>query len=488
MKTDGYSKMPGRRFGQPLVLWSVNRMAEKRYEMDMCSGPLLSKILAFTLPLILSSVLQLLFNAADVIVVGRYAGSTALAAVGSTGPLINLIVNLFMGLSVGVSVTVARHYGAREYTDVAHAVHTSVFMSLLGGVAVGAFGFLMAKPLLTLMGSPADVIDQAALYVRIYFIGMPASMLYNFGSAILRAVGDTKRPLYYLSAAGVLNVLLNLLFVIRFSMGVAGVALATILSQYVSAALILTCLMRSESCYQLHLGALSFHKAEVRSIIRIGLPAGLQSSLFAISNVVVQSSINSFGSVAMAGSAAAANIEGFVYVSMNSVAQASLSFTSQNIGARQYERIGKICRTCLLLAALLGLLLGNGAYLLRDVLLGLYSPDPAVIEAGAARLLVIGSTYFLCGMMDTLACMLRAMGRSLLPMVVTIIGACGLRILWIYTVFPLDRTFFTLFLSYPITWGVTGTVHAVCYLVTKKQLLRRAREEGALDPADVNAS
>ena len=450
-------------------------MAEKRYEMDMCSGPLLSKILAFTLPLILSSMLQLLFNAADVIVVGRYAGSTALAAVGSTGALINLIVNLFMGLSVGVSVTVARHYGAREYADVTTTVHTAILMSIIGGIAAGAFGFFMAKPLLALMGSPADVIDQAALYVRIYFIGMPASMFYNFGIAVLRAVGDTKRPLYYLSAAGVLNVLLNLLFVIRFSMGVAGVALATSISQYLSAALIAICLMRSESCYRLHWDELALHKDKALPIIRIGLPAGLQSSIFAISNVVIQSSINSFGSIAMAGSAAAANIEGFVYVSMNSVAQASLSFASQNIGARRYERISKISRTCLLLAALFGLVLGNGVYLLHDTFLRFYSPDPAVIEAGALRLSVICTTYFLCGLMDTLACILRAMGKSLLPMVVTIIGACGLRVLWIYTVFPLDRTFFTLFLSYPITWGVTAAVHAVCYFFTKRTMLRRAQ-------------
>ena len=357
-------------------------MAEKRYEMDMCSGPLLSKILAFTLPLILSSMLQLLFNAADVIVVGRYAGSTALAAVGSTGALINLIVNLFMGLSVGVSVTVARHYGAREYADVTTTVHTAILMSIIGGIAAGAFGFFMAKPLLALMGSPADVIDQAALYVRIYFIGMPASMFYNFGSAVLRAVGDTKRPLYYLSAAGVLNVLLNLLFVIRFSMGVAGVALATSISQYLSAALIAICLMRSESCYRLHWDELALHKDKALPIIRIGLPAGLQSSIFAISNVVIQSSINSFGSIAMAGSAAAANIEGFVYVSMNSVAQASLSFASQNIGARRYERISKISRTCLLLAALFGLVLGNGVYLLHDTFLRFYSPDPRRNRSG----------------------------------------------------------------------------------------------------------
>lgn len=458
-------------------------MAEKRYEMDMCSGPLLSKILAFTLPLVLSSVLQLLFNAADVVVVGRYAGSTALAAVGSTGSLINLIVNLFMGLSVGVSVVVARHYGAQQYADVNTAVHTAMLMSLIGGAMSGILGFLLAYPLLQLMGSPADVIDQAALYVRIYFIGMPASMVYNFGSAILRAVGDTKRPLYYLSVAGVLNVLLNLLFVIRFSMGVAGVAVATVISQYVSAALIVICLMRSESCYRFHWAELALHKDKVLPILRIGVPAGLQSSIFAISNVVIQSSVNSFGSVAMAGSAAAANIEGFVYVTMSSVSQASLSFASQNIGARLYDRVGKICRTCLLLAAFFGILFGNAAYLLHDTLLGFYSLDPAVIAAGAERLSIIGATYFLCGLMDTLACMLRAMGKSLLPMVVTIIGACGLRIVWVYTVLPLDPTFFTLFLSYPITWGITGAVHAVCYFFTKRQMLRRAREEGSLHPA-----
>ncbi len=458
-------------------------MAEKRYEMDMCSGPLLSKILAFTLPLVLSSVLQLLFNAADVVVVGRFAGSTALAAVGSTGSLINLIVNLFMGLSVGVSVVVARHYGAQQYADVNTAVHTAMLMSLIGGAMSGILGFLLAYPLLQLMGSPADVIDQVALYVRIYFIGMPASMVYNFGSAILRAVGDTRRPLYYLSVAGVLNVLLNLLFVIRFSMDVAGVAVATVISQYVSAALIVICLMRSESCYRFHWAELALHKDKVLPILRIGVPAGLQSSIFAISNVVIQSSVNSFGSVAMAGSAAAANIEGFVYVTMNSVSQASLSFASQNIGARLYDRVGKICRTCLLLAAFFGILFGNAAYLLHDTLLGFYSPDPAVIAAGAERLSIIGATYFLCGLMDTLACMLRAMGKSLLPMVVTIIGACGLRIVWVYTVLPLDPTFFTLFLSYPITWGITGAVHAVCYFFTKCQMLRRAREEGSLHPA-----
>lgn len=458
-------------------------MAEKRYEVDMCSGPLLSKILAFTLPLVLSSVLQLLFNAADVVVVGRFAGSTALAAVGSTGSLINLIVNLFMGLSVGVSVVVARHYGAQQYADVNTAVHTAMLMSLIGGAMSGILGFLLAYPLLQLMGSPADVIDQAALYVRIYFIGMPASMVYNFGSAILRAVGDTRRPLYYLSVAGVLNVLLNLLFVIRFSMDVAGVAVATVISQYVSAALIVICLMRSESCYRFHWAELALHRDKVLPILRIGVPAGLQSSIFAISNVVIQSSVNSFGSIAMAGSAAAANIEGFVYVTMSSVSQASLSFASQNIGARLYDRVGKICRTCLLLAAFFGILFGNAAYLLHDTLLGFYSPDPAVIAAGAERLSIIGATYFLCGLMDTLACMLRAMGKSLLPMVVTIIGACGLRIVWVYTVLPLDPTFFTLFLSYPITWGITGAVHAVCYFFTKRQMLRRAREEGSLHPA-----
>ena len=449
-------------------------MADNRYEMDMCSGPVLNKIIIFTLPMICSSMLQLLFNAADIIVVGRFAGQTALAAVSSTGALINLIVNLFMGLSVGVSVTVARHYGAHEFKDVSDTVHTAVLMSLVGSVICCIMGVLLARPLLELMGSPYDVIDQATLYVRIYFLGMPASMFYNFGSGILRAVGDTKRPLYFLTIAGVINALLNLLFVIRYSMGVAGVALATIISQYISAVLVCYCLMRSEGSYRLHWKQLAFHKEKAFPIMRIGFPAGIQGSVFSISNMAIQSSINSFGSTAMAGSGAAANIEGFIYVAINSVAQAALSFTSQNIGARKYERIGKICRACLMLATGIGLVLGVAAYLARYTLLGFYSPDPTVITEGIKRLTIIALTYFTCGYMDTFSCMLRAMGKSLMPMIVTIVGVCGLRILWVTFVLPMDPRFEVLFLSYPISWVLTASFHFVYYTITKRRLIRSA--------------
>ncbi|MBE5785588.1 MAG: MATE family efflux transporter [Clostridiales bacterium] len=457
---------------------------EKRYEMDMCSGPVLKKILAFSLPLILSSMLQLLFNAADIVVVGRFAGPTALAAVGSTGPLINLILNLFMGLSVGVSVTVARHYGAREFSNVHDTVHTAVLMSLVSSIACVVLGVSLASPLLQLMGSPADVIDQAATYVRIYFFGVPASLFYNFGSGILRAVGDTKRPLYYLSVAGALNVVLNLLFVIKFHMGVAGVALATIISQYVSASLIALCLIRSESCYHLNLKELAFHKEKAAAIIRVGVPAGLQASVFSLSNIVIQSAINSFGSINMAGSAAAANIEGFIYVAVNSLAQAALSFTSQNMGAKRYDRIGKICSVTLLLVLVIGSFVGVSSVIFKNTLLGLYSTDPAVIAAGAIRLTIIGLTYPICGFMDSLACMMRGMGKSLGPMIVTILGACGLRVVWVYLVLPLNPTFFMLFLSYPITWTITSLTHFVFYTFTKKRLIAKAVAEGWTAPAE----
>lgn len=457
---------------------------EKRYEMDMCSGPVLKKILAFSLPLILSSMLQLLFNAADIVVVGRFAGPTALAAVGSTGPLINLILNLFMGLSVGVSVAVARHYGAREYEDVHDTVHTAMLMSLVSSLVCLILGVTLARPLLRLMGSPADVIDQAATYVRIYFFGVPASLFYNFGSGILRAVGDTKRPLYYLSVAGVLNVALNLVFVIKFHMGVAGVALATIISQYLSAALIGLCLIRSESCYHLNPKELAFHKDKAAAIVRVGVPAGLQASVFSLSNIVIQSAINSFGSINMAGSAAAANIEGFIYVAVNSLAQAALSFTSQNMGAKRYDRIGKICGVTLLLVLLIGSFVGISSVIFSKTLLGLYSTDPAVIAAGVIRLTIIGLTYPLCGIMDSLACMMRGMGKSLGPMIVTILGACGLRIVWIYLVLPLNPTFSMLFFSYPITWTITSLTHFVFYVFTRRGILRKAAAEGWVPPQE----
>ncbi len=457
---------------------------EKRYEMDMCSGPVMKKILLFTLPLMLSSMLQLLFNAADVVVVGRFAGPAALAAVGSTGALINLILNLFMGLSVGVSVAVAHHFGAREYGDVQDTVHTAMLISLVSSFGCVLLGVFLAKPLLVLMSSPEDVIDLAATYVRIYFLGVPASLFYNFGSGILRAVGDTKRPLYFLAVAGVLNVMLNLVFVICFHMSVAGVALATIISQYVSAALIGICLVRSESCYRLDFKKLAFHREKASAIFRVGVPAGLQASVFSISNMVIQSAVNSFGSINMAGSAAAANIEGFIYVSVNSFSQAALSFTGQNIGAKRYDRLGRICGVSILLVVIVGILIGGTACLFNETLLQLYSTDPAVIAAGVIRLTIIGLTYPLCGIMDCFACMMRGMGKSLVPMIVTILGACGIRVFWVYFILPLNPTFSMLFYSYPISWIVTSLTHFIFYTFTRKRLIRSALAEGWAPPAE----
>lgn len=445
-------------------------MAKRNHEMDMCQGPLLGKILVFSLPLMLSGMLQLLFNAADIIVVGKFAGDQALAAVGATGALINLIVNAFIGLSVGVNVLVARLYGAGETEQVSEAVHTSILLSFISGCILVVVGLLLTRPLLEMMGTPADVIDMSATYMRIFFCGMPVQMLYNFGAAILRSVGDTKRPLYFLLIAGVLNVLLNLFFVIVLGMDVDGVALATVLSQIVSAVLIVLCLMRTEGACKLNLRKLRIYKDKMVEIVRVGLPAGIQGCVFALSNVLIQSSVNSFGSVAMAGNTASGNIEGFVYTAMNSIAQAAISFTSQNRGAKQYQRIGKIFRSCLLLVTLVGLVLGLACVLFGEPLLHVYTDDPQVVEFGMMRMKIIATLYFICGIMDVMAAMVRGLGYSILPMVVSLTGACGLRILWVYTIFAANRSLTSLYISYPVSWGVTALVHIACYFWIRKSL------------------
>lgn len=439
--------------------------AQKRsFEIDMCNGPLLGKILLFSIPLMLSGILQLLFNAADIIVVGRFAGHQALAAVGSTGSLINLLVNVFIGLSVGTNVMVANYYGAKQETQVSETVHTSILASIVCGSILILAGLFLAAPLLALMGTPDDVLSQAALYMRIYFVGMPVIMLYNFGSAVLRAIGDTRRPLYFLLLAGVINVLLNLFFVTQLHLGVAGVALATVLSQVVSAALVVRTLVKSDGCFKLEFRRLKIHPVRLRQMIRIGLPAGMQGAIFSISNVLIQSSINSFGSVAMAGSTAASNIEGFVYTSMNAFHQTALSFTSQNYGAGKLNRINRILFLCLGCVTAVGLALGNLAYLFGQNLLGIYSSDPEVISYGILRIFYICIPYFLCGIMDVMVGSLRGMGYSIMPMLVSLTGACGLRVVWILTVFQWSRSLETLFLSYPISWGITAAVHILCYI------------------------
>ena len=442
----------------------------KSYEMDMCNGPLFKKILIFTIPLMLSGILQLLFNAADVIVVGQFAGSESLAAVGSTSALTNLLVNLFIGLSVGVNVLVARFYGARQDEDARETVHTAIVVSVLGGIVLAFLGIVLAKPLLQMMDTPDNVISLSVLYMRIYFVGMPVMLLYNFGSAILRAIGDTRRPLYFLSAAGVINIILNLIFVICFHMGVAGVALATIISQGISAVLIVICLMRSEGCIKLEPNRLRIHWGKLRKIAQIGLPAGFQGMLFSISNVLIQSSVNSFGSIAMAGNTAAQNVEGFVYTSMNSVHQTAVSFTSQNLGGRRYDRINKILLECILFVTVVGLVLGNGAYLFGHQILRAYSSDPEVIAYGIERLSIICTVYFLCGIMDVLVGSIRGLGYAVMPMIVTLMGACVFRIVYIYTVFQWSRTLQTLYISYPISWVLTAIAHVICFVIVRKRI------------------
>lgn len=441
----------------------------------MIHGPLLGKILLFTLPLMASSILQLLFNAADIIVVGRYAGSDALAAVGSTGALINLLTNMFIGFSVGANVLVARYYGAGKPDEVSETVHTSVMLSIIGGILLAAIGIIFASPLLELMGTPENVLPLAALYVRIYFAGMPVILLYNYGSAILRAIGDTKRPLYYLAVAGVLNIILNLIFVIVFEMSVAGVALATILSQTLSAVLVIRCLMHTEGGCHLDLHQLKIHSHKLWKILQLGLPAGLQGSIFSLSNVLIQSSVNSFGAIAMAGNSAAANIEGFTYVAMNSFYQAAITFVSQNMGAMEFKRIRKIAWQCLACVTVTGALLGNLSFFLGHQLLGIYSDEAEVIRYGIYRLEVIGTTYFLCGIMDVCVGCLRGIGYSFLPMVVSLLGACGFRILWIFTVFKGHHDLHTLYISYPISWAITASVHIICFLILYRRMVKKSR-------------
>ena len=426
------------------------------FEIDMTNGPLVSKTILFAIPLALSGILQLLFNAADIIVAGRFAGSQALAAVGSTSALIQLIVNLFIGLSIGVNVLVARYYGGNDQKDLFETVHTSVLVGLLSGVALIFLGVGLSRPLLEWMGTPADVIDQSVLYMRIYFVGMPAGMLYNFGSAILRAVGDTQRPLYFLFIAGVVNVVLNLFLVIVFHLGVAGVAIATVISQCISAGLVLLCLVKSDAPYRVDLKRLRVHPKKLRGMVKIGLPAGIQGCSFAISNVLIQSSINSFGAVAMAGNTAASNIEGFVSTAMDAFSQAALSFTGQNLGAGKTERVKKILGLCLVLVTATGLALGVGAFLLGNQLLGIYSTEADVIAFGMKRMAICCVLDFVGGWMGVLVGTLRGMGYSFIPMGITIGFVCGFRVVWIFTIFQVWHSLESLYASYPITWGLAA--------------------------------
>lgn len=443
----------------------------KNYEIDMTSGAILPKLLKLTLPLMLSSVLQLLFNAADIIVVGNFASENSLAAVGSTTSLVNLMTNLFLGLSVGANVLTSRYMGSGNAEKVSKTIHTSIFLAIFSGIILTAAGIIFAEKLLALMQTPPEVLELSTLYLRIYFAGMIAMMIYNFGSSILRSKGDTKRPLYFLTFAGVINVVLNLIFVIFLKMDVAGVALATVISQCISAGLILRCLINETDAFQFQFKQLRPDRKIAAKILKVGIPAGFQGVVFSLSNVVIQSSINSFGSIVMAGSAAAASIEGFIWVSMNAFSQGALTFTSQNIGAKKYSRINKIAFISCVCSAVTGIVLGNLAYLFGSPLLSIYDTRPEVIESGLIRMSLVCCLYFTCGIMDCIVGSIRGMGYAVTPTIVSLLGACGLRIIWIFTGFqiPQFHNEFMLFLSYPVSWILTFTVHFICFVFMRRK-------------------
>lgn len=449
----------------------------KSYQMDLTKGPLLKKIIVFSIPLMLTGMLQLLYNAADVVVVGKFAGYASLAAVGSTTSLINLLVNVFFGLSLGSGVIVAQAIGANNKMKITRTVHTSMLLSLICGVFVGIVGFVFSNPLLCLMAVPQDVIGKATLYMRIYFLGMPGFMIYNFGAAILRSAGDTKRPLLILSISGLANVGLNLLFVIWFKMDVLGVSLATIISQYISAVWIVIILAKENADYRLFIKKLHIYKNELLQIITYGMPMGIQSACFSISNVLIQSSINTFGTLVIAGNSAASNIEGFVYQASNSISQAAITFSGQNTGAGDFKRVKKVLINCSFLAVSFGLVMGAVVLLLKVPLLSFYTNNPDVITAGITRMNILCLFYALCGIMDTVANISRGMGKSVVPMVITLIFVCMVRIIWIFTVFKIFNTAECVYWSYPITWSLAIISQLIYFIIVYKSKTRSKTKE-----------
>lgn len=445
-------------------------MKNNKYEIDMCNGTLMDKLISFSLPLMLSGTLQLLFNAVDIIVVGRFTGSQALAAVGSTTALINIFTNLFIGISLGANVLAARFYASGKEKEMSETVHTSITLALISGLVMALAGVLLARFALNLMGTPNDVIDQSVLYMRIYFLGMPFFMLYNYGAAILRAVGDTKRPLFFLVISGMTNAVLNLVLVIVFHMGVAGVAIGTIVSQLISSILVLRCLYTSNTSYRLYFSKLGIKTQYLKQIFQVGIPAGIQSTVINLSNALLQSSVNSFGSVAMAGYTAANNIFGFLYMSVNAVTQSCMSFTSQNYGVKKLKRMDRVLLDCMILSVGVTLTLGCGAYFFGPELLKIYTSDADVIRCGVEVLAFTTVPYFCCGIMDLLPGALRGMGYSGVPMILSIIGTVGTRIVWIFGLFPAHRSLSFLFISYPVSWILTILMQAVCFCFVRKHV------------------
>lgn len=444
-------------------------MQKNKYEIDMVNGSIMDKLVSFSLPLMATSILQLMFNAVDIIVVGHFSGSDALAAVGATTALINIFTNLFIGISMGANVLCARYYAAGHDKEMSESVHTAITLALISGILMAVVGFCAAGWALGLMDTPSNVIGQSTLYMKIYFLGMPFFMLYNYGAAILRAVGDTKRPLFFLLFAGMANVVLDLLLVIVIPLGVAGVAIGTVASQMVSSILVIHCLYKSEGSYQLRFSRLSVKGIYVKRIFQVGIPAGIQTTVINFSNALLQSSVNSFGSIAMAGYTAANNILGFLYVSVNAVTQACMSFTSQNYSVKKPKRMDRVLLDCIFLSAGIALVLGVGAWVFGSQVLRIYTTDADVIQCGLEILSITTVPYFLCGIMDLFPGAMRGMGYSAVPMVLSIIGTVGTRILWIYGFFPQHRSLHFLFISYPGSWIATIAMQAVCFFFVRKR-------------------
>ncbi len=450
-------------------------MSNNRYNLDMTQGSLFPKILSFAFPLMVTGLLQIVYNAADVMVVGRFAGSISLAAVGATSTLVNLLLNLFLGLSMGSGVVVAKHIGAGDGAAVHRSVHSAMLLSLISGILIGVLGVLISPFALKAMGTPKEVLTLSTLYLRIFFLGTPANMIFNYGASILRATGDSKRPLYILTSTGILNVLLNLLFVIKLHMDVAGVALATIIAQYVSAICVLYILLNINSLIHLSPKKLRFYKAELLDILRIGIPAGLQGSLFSLSNVIIQSSINSFGPAAIAGNTASGNVDSIIFTCCNSVSQTATTFTSQNYGAGQFRRIRRIYFNCIGVSAAIAVIFGVALLCFGPQILTVFSTDAEVIEMGLIRLRLFAFTYIINSALDVTTGQMRGLGKSVIPMIVTMVGVCGLRVLWVFTVFQKYRSLFVLYFSYPVSWLITGIVLVIMYAVTFNKIIKRSK-------------
>lgn len=446
---------------------------KKAYTADMTTGPFFKKIVLFSVPLVFTGLLQLVYNTADTVIVGRFAGKQALAAVGSTGALVALILNVFMGLAMGAGVVTARSIGAGDTAKIKRYTHTAMTLSVISGIAVGIIGYFISGLLLQLMHIETEILTLSTLYLKIYFLGAPGMLIYNFGAAIVRAHGDTQRPLYILFLSGIVNIVLNLILVIPVQLGVSGVAIATVVSQYISAALIVLYLFRSDSVIRIRRKELRIHKQELFEIVKIGVPAGIQNSMFSIANVIIQSSVNSFGENAMAGIAAGSNYDSYIYTCTNAFAQTTMTFTSQNVGAEKYENIGKVYGRCMALVCAVGGALSLLGYIFRGQIVGLFSDVPEVITIGAERMQLIMPFYITCSLQDVVAGQIRGLGKSTGPMLVSLLGTCGVRLLWIFVFLPMNRTLMYLFIAYPLSWGVTFIAQAILYTVLKRNLIKK---------------